>query len=177
LLPASVSAQDIGAWLDRPLAAWNTPGMPVPSPLIPDAQLEPLCASQVRSPETPQDQAVAEAGWSLYASYEGGWGVMLVSGTSGMDGMCRPSGYNTFVFVDGEFAGTISPEPMAARATGAGRVISFHKDVVTARFVRYAPTDPLCCPSRGAVLIEEHIQRGPDGPVLVPSRRFEEPPP
>ena len=71
--------------------------------------------------------------------------------TSDYDGMCRDFGYNGFAFVGGRFAGTIAPQPMASRFDGAlfepptlaaGRRL-------TASFIRYAPTDPLCCPSRG----------------------------
>ena len=61
--------------------------------------------------------------------------------------MCRPLGYNGFVFVDGAFAGTISPEPMDPRTTGAGSITGLQNGRINARYVRYAATDPLCCPS------------------------------
>jgi LPXTG-motif cell wall-anchored protein len=39
---------------------------------------------------------------------------------------------------------------------------------VEASFVRYAPTDPLCCPSRGRTRVTYQIQRDAGGPVLTP---------
>lgn len=136
---------------------------------------EPRCDAQARPPETAQDRALVDAGWRLYNPYQAGWGVVLVDAAVGWDGMCRPDGFNTFVFVEGTFAGTISPEAMTPRATGSGRVTSLSDDTVRARFLRYAPTDPLCCPSLGAVDVEEQVQRTPDGPVLVPISRTVEP--
>jgi hypothetical protein len=101
--------------------------------------------------------------------------MVVVDAAGGYDGMCRPLAYQSFVFVDGQFVGTISPDPMNSRTTGAGSVITLDGDRVTARFLRYAPTDPLCCPSRGAVVVDYHVERGPEGPVLRPSTSFQEP--
>jgi len=131
------------------------------------------CLNQVRPPELDADNEVVAAGWLLFSSYEGGWGVIIVKGTVGFDGMCRPMGYQSFVFVDGVFAGTISPEPMASRATGAGSVAAITAgDRVSATFVRYAADDPLCCPSLQSVFVSYRIDRTPLGPVLVPDRAF-----
>jgi hypothetical protein len=41
-----------------------------------------------------------------------------------------------------------------------GRELSTH-------FLRYAPDDPLCCPSLPAVVVQYRIDRTPTGPVLV----------
>lgn len=168
-------AQDSGAWLDQPLVGWNQAGMPIPLAAPPTgAFLNPSCATTLRWAETPGDQALADAGWSLQAPYLSGWGMMSVYGATAYDGMCRPLGYNAFVFVNGMFAGTISPELMDSRTTGAGTVTGMQNGRVNARYVRYAPTDPLCCPSMGAVDVTFEVQSTQDGPVLVPVSKFVE---
>ena len=177
LVPATPSARAAGqSWVDQPLSAWNSPGADVPTapPGFGDAR---CYAAQARWAETPEDQAVVDAGWGLFNPYRAGWGIAVIDATSGYDGMCRPDGFQSFVFVDGVFAGTISPEPMTARATGAGSVVALRDGALTARFLRYADTDPLCCPSRGAVVIEYQVDRTPAGPVLTAASRIEEPPP
>ena len=84
----------------------------------------------------------------LFRSYESGWGVTLLWGLSGYDGMCRPWNYQAFVFVDDVFAGTIAPEPMASRTDGAADDADiWFSDQLAAEFRRYAPEDALCCPS------------------------------
>jgi LppP/LprE lipoprotein len=168
------SAAAPGDWLAQPLEPWNEVGMAIPT-AFPAQAPDPRCDAQVRPPETPQDRALVDAGWRLYNAYQAGWGVVMVDATVGWDGMCRPDGFNTFVFVDGTFAGTISPESMQARTTGAGRATGLSADTIQARFIRYAATDPLCCPSLPAVDVAEQIQRTPDGPVLVPISRTVEP--
>ncbi len=173
---ADEPAQDSpGAWLEQPLAQWNQAGAPIPpAPPAPDFE-NPLCANVGRYAETPQDQALVNAGWRLFGSYQAGWGIVAVSAENTYDGMCRPLGYQTFVFVDGTFAGTISPEPMNSRETGAGMLTNISDGSLNARFIRYAPTDPLCCPSLGAVDVTYRIDRTPAGPVLVPASSFQEP--
>ena len=92
----------------------------------------------------------------------------MISGLSGYDGMCRPMGYQSFVFVDGVFAGTISPEPMDSRTTGAANDVNlWYADQLSAEYVRYAEDDPLCCAS-GTDSVEFTIEVTPDGPVLNP---------
>lgn len=70
--------------------------------------------------------------------------------------MCRPLQYQSFVFVDGEFAGTLSPEPMDSRTDGALGHITLHSGTqLTAEYSRYEESDPLCCPSRRTVVTFE----------------------
>jgi LppP/LprE lipoprotein len=172
---ADSASDGTGSWLDEPVASsWNQVAMDVPAAHSLSGS-NPRCASVERWAETPEDQALVDAGWSLMAPYRAGWGLMVVDGAGGYDGMCRPLAYESFVFVDGQLAGTISPDPMNSRTTGAGSVIALRPDQVTARFLRYAPTDPLCCPSLGAVVVDYHVDRGPDGPVLTPFRSYREP--
>ena len=92
----------------------------------------------------------------------------MISGLAAYDGMCRPLGYQSFVFVDGVFAGTVSPEPMNSRTTGAATDVNLrYADQVTAEYLRYAPDDPLCCAS-GSDSVNFSIEDTPDGPVLNP---------
>jgi LppP/LprE lipoprotein len=96
------------------------------------------------------DQAVRAAGWFLFADSDQPFAdTTIVKGSTAVDGMCRPWGYQFFVFVNGTFAGTLSPVPMNARTDGAlVRVEGEGEQQLAAHYSRYAPTDPLCCPSR-----------------------------
>jgi hypothetical protein len=171
LSPAARAYVD-GAWLDEPLAPWNTTGMAIPSgPPRSSAGLanDRQCGHLVRPAETAADVAVAEAGWMLLGPYQHGWGVTLVTATNDWDGMCRPAGYQGFVFVDGAFAGTVAPSPTFARTDGALRDLRLsNASELFATFVRYAETDPLCCPSRGTSMVSYRIDRSDIGAVLVP---------
>jgi hypothetical protein len=168
LAPTMASAQP--SWLDAPLQPWNSPGMAISAAPPPAYPVDPDCPPRSqRPPETPQDQQVAAAGWTLFAAYRGGWGINIVAGHVGYDGMCRPWLFQEFVFVDGAFAGTISPGAMLAREDGAGRLEApFNgSGTLTATFARYKPSDPRCCPW-AQTQVEYRIDRTPGGPVLVP---------
>lgn len=159
-----------GGWLDRPLVNWNRPGVAVPNAPPPDPFVDPRCGRFARPVETAEDASVAAAGWTLFATYQGGWGVKVLSGLSGYDGMCRPFAYQTFVFVDGVFAGTISPDVMSSRTDGAAVTTTLQPDgeMITVEFVRYTDSDPLCCPSRRSS-VTYRIERGGSNPVLIPT--------
>jgi hypothetical protein len=164
-------------WLDESLAPWNTPAMPIPAapPLgnTPGPLNYDMCARTVRPPETGEDGALVGAGWYLQGPYHRGWGVTLVTATNDWDGMCRPAGYQGFVFVDGAFAGTVAPNPTFARTDGSFREIRLlDANSLSATFTRYADTDPLCCPSRGTSSVTYRIDRTASGPVLVPTDVF-----
>src|SRR6476659_4167678 len=83
-----------GAWLDNPAGTWNMPNMAMPHPTQnrpgPATEVDTRCTQQARPAETDEDRAVERAGWTLFASYEAGWGVRIVRGLAGYDGMCRP---------------------------------------------------------------------------------------
>lgn len=115
----------------------------------------------------PEDYLLADRGWTVFGSYVGGWGIVVVKGLSGYDGMCRPLGFNEFVFVNGVFAGTISPMPMDSRTDGVGDVIALNQDHLITQFQRYKPTDPLCCPS-AQTSVTYTVTQTPQGPVLTP---------
>jgi hypothetical protein len=155
------------AWLDTggTPPSWNQPRAKVPEapPLnIPDV-IGPRCLSDsTRPPETDEDEMLVQAGWILYGSYEAGWGVQVITALSGFDGMCRPIGYQAFVFSNGVFAGTLAPEPMFARTDGSfsqARLLS--QTMIAATFQRYSPTDPLCCPSRTSSATYQQVNGAP----------------
>ena len=153
-LPA-VAMQSAGPalWLDEAAPAWNAPGAAVPqAPEIDlsDDPMEARCEAQVREPETAEDRQLADAGWRLFGGYQAGWGLTLVDGFVAFDGMCRPTPYQVFVFEDGAFAGTLAPEPMLPRSDGALIDAHLFAGEISAEFDRYAPEDPLCCPSGSA---------------------------
>jgi hypothetical protein len=49
--------------------------------------------------------------------------------------------------VGGKFAGTLSPTLMTSRADGSSGEVRLSKSELTVEYNRYAPRDPLCCPS------------------------------
>lgn len=137
-----------GAWLDGPPAQWNTPGMPIPqSPHQPPLG-DQRCFDALVVPDTAAKRALVEAGWFLFGTQVAVSGVEVISGQSSADGMCRPVGYQTFVFVDGAFVGTLSPELMISRGDGALiEAMPAEGNRIIASYVRYTDRDALCCPS------------------------------
>jgi hypothetical protein len=168
---AGARGADAGAaWLDPETPApWNAPARKIPRapPSTPDPILARQCAKQIRAPASAADRAVAAAGWMLLGASQRFGETEVVGGQSGFDGMCRPLGYQFFVFSGGRFAGTFSPIPMDARTDGScqlPQVVSAGD--LTVPFSRYAPSDPLCCPSR-ITTVQLQLQMSPKGPVLV----------
>ncbi len=105
-----------GEWLDSAEPEpWNRAGAELPLPSPSDIPIDPRFSSRARAPETGSEPALTEAGWQLLAAAQAGWGVRVVQATSYYDGMGRPWQYQGFVFVDGQFAGTLSPHPMDSR--------------------------------------------------------------
>ena len=140
-------------WLDeRSPANWNVAGAPLPAAPGPkDADLAPggRCASMLRAPTSPEDNAVVHAGWSLVGPYQRYGRTSVFLATAGADGMCRPDVYQGFVFVAGSFAGFISPVPMNARSDGgvSGLGVDLYDETnFGVTFTRYSASDPLCCP-------------------------------
>jgi heat shock protein HslJ len=173
LLAAADPAPDPAAsWLDagRP-TPWNRPGAAVPS--APAAEVDAALRARCRDAERPADQAsradraVVAAGWRLLGPLQRFGATELVEGHAGVDGMCRPLASQGFVFVEGRFAGTIAPAPMDSRAEGSAREVRLvGAGAVAASFARYAPSDPLCCPSRTSA-VTYTVERGASGPRLV----------
>ncbi len=110
---------------------------------------DPRCHERARSPESEEDRRLQALGWELIGPASAGWQVRVIGGAADYDGMCRPRQYQQFVFVQGVFAGTLSPRPMDSRTDGAlDRVIIESERKLRAQYRRYSATDPLCCPSR-----------------------------
>jgi heat shock protein HslJ len=143
------------SWLDDPTpASWNTPRETIPAAPENQGTFDPRCREAARSPQLKEDAQLRDQGWELVGAYQGGWEILVIRGTAGYDGMCRPRQYQEFVFVRGVFAGTLSPHPMDSRADGAlTRVWIQSSRRLTAEYIRYASTDPLCCPSSTTTVV------------------------
>ena len=108
------------------------------------------------------------AGWTLFGPAQLFAATTVVMAKANVDGMCRPLRYQAFVFVDGRFAGTLSPVPMDSRTDGALSIVRlFRANEMVAEFTRYAATDALCCPSRTSTVIYR-IDAAPRAPVVTP---------
>ena len=160
-------APEAPSWLDSAGAAeWSVAGGAVPrAPAAAGgAPTDERCRAHFRPAFRPADRAVAKAGWSLFGPTQLFGATEIVKDATGVDGMCRPTGYQAFVFVDGEFAGMVAPSPMQPRADGAALVERLASpDALSVDFARYAAADPLCCPSRVSTVTyrDERIARGP----------------
>jgi len=167
----STGTAAVGLWLDQSQPTnWNKPGMSLPKAPKSDNLAADFsrCRDQIRPSTTAQDRAVTSAGWKLYGPFQQFGSVALVNGFSAVDGMCRPMGYQNFVFVNGRFAGTLSPQPMDSRTNGASnRIYLFRESELTAEFSRYKDSDALCCPSASSSVTYQIQQQG-GLPVVVP---------
>jgi hypothetical protein len=161
------------AWLDRPLEGWNRAGSALARPRAvpnPDDDFKKRCELETRR-DTAAERTLADAGWVpfLFAGRQLVRGDLeVIGGLSNSDGMCRPSGFNAFVFIAGVFAGTLSPQDMDSRldaSLNSVRIVG--DDVISAEFVRYRPEDPLCCPS-SHVTVRYRLDRTGAKPVVVP---------
>ncbi|MGD9892471.1 MAG: LppP/LprE family lipoprotein [Dehalococcoidia bacterium] len=167
-----------GAWLgQQPLANWNTAGAAIPQAPPRTDPINP-CPPQGRSPQTDEDRQVAAAGWTLFGSFQGGYGLMVVMGATNFDGMCRPLAFQTFVFFLENFVGTLSPVLMDSRGDGVQGGVFISAPIndglgpegmpsVTASFSRYTADDPACCPSSTSTLTYTLVHTE-NGWVLTP---------
>lgn len=150
IAPVSFAASP--SWLDQPPRNWN-PNLPIldiPPRGNPDPSELNRCRSTLRSPQSMADRLIQQRGWYLVGTPTRHQNVEIILGSSGFDGMCRPMGYQAFVFSGGRYLGTLSPTPMDSRTDGSflGEVKFQNDGTFTAEFARYTPNDPLCCPSR-----------------------------
>jgi hypothetical protein len=173
---ATLSAQLAAAWLDRPLAAWTQSGAGVPASRIAadsQATLERRCgAPQSASPGVLD--AVRKARWVPYLHNDqaiAANGIEVIGGMTGATPGCEPLYFNLFVFVDGTFAGTVSPVMMAPSRDGAaGAVRITGADSLSVEFARFMPGDSECCPS-SRVRVSYRIDKSGSGMSLVPTER------
>ncbi len=158
LLAAAEARPASESWLDRPLTDWNRSRggqvTPLPEPPdVPDMAAPDICNERMRQPAQSFERTLVARGWKLFGPVQVFGPAQVVMATSGLDGMCRPLGFQVFVLWDGRYAGTLSPVAMQARTDGAlVRVELLSPSRMTAEFSRYAPGDPACCPSRTAVV-------------------------
>lgn len=172
LLPAlAVRAQPLAtnnSWLDQPLSNWNRPTTDFPRLPRPVAATNlDQCRETLRQPTQPAEFALTRRGWNLFGPVQSFGTVQLIMATSGFDGMCRPMGYQAFVYVEGRYAGTLSPVLMDSRSDGAlsnARLIS--PTAINAEFLRYTSTDARCCPTRTSVV--NYRVRADEVPDLLP---------
>jgi LppP/LprE lipoprotein len=163
----SGTAAKVASWLDDPKpASWNAPGLAIPAAPKLQESVDPRCRALARPAELDEDKRLGERGWDLVGDFQGGWQIRVMLGTAGYDGMCRPRQYQGFVFVRGVFAGTLAPQAMDSRTDGAlGQVHLESAGRLMAEYRRYAPSDPLCCPSRTTSVV---FAIANDTPVLRP---------
>lgn len=158
-------------WLDeKNITNWNQPGIPIPQAPKPqaDANIMKRCQDGIRLPTTPEDVSLSRNGWMLFGPVQLYSETTLVTAASDFDGMCRPLKYQAFIFVDGRFAGTLSPQLMDSRTDSSFRPIFLYgASNINAEFNRYGKKDALCCPS-GVSRVSYQIQRKNDLPVVVP---------
>ncbi len=174
LMPASSVAAAI--WLDSPPAGWNTPGAAVPL-APPTTNPDVRCRVSEIAASTPEQTALAARGWRLESFWPpvSSGGRVLIGALAEYDGMCRPFEFNVFVFNQGQYAGTLSPNNMLSRTDGSlfTRVVGQVAEIgasgtIAAEFIRYADTDPLCCPSRGVTRVLYNVTVVANGPVVAP---------
>ena len=198
-----------GAWLDSATPNWNQAGATVPQSPAPTSSSTQStynwwtgagspdgpsiltsspeektyferCKSFVRPGTLAEDTLLEDAGWVLFGQAHVFGKITVVMAMAAVDGMCRPSQYQAFVFVDGRFAGSLSPSLMDSRTDGSIETIQFVQDpqapknapalgtmVPYASFRRYQASDPLCCPSATSTVIYGLDIDG-DKPVAVP---------
>ena len=167
-----------GSWLDAKTPPnWNVAGAAFPPrPGPPDSELarSGRCAATLRPPSTQEDRTVVRRGWSLVGAYHRYGPTAIVLATSSADGMCRPNGFQAFVFVNGAFAGTLSPRLMDSRSDGSISNISVTLDSahdIEVDFARYSAMDALCCPHATSSVLY-HVTTAPPrvSPVTVTTR-------
>jgi LppP/LprE lipoprotein len=149
-LSASAGAQPAApSWLDSSsFESWNRAGMSIPR--APQGENpDPRCREAARAPASDEDRGLRAQGWDLIGAPTVARQTRVIAGAADYDGMCRPRQYQYFVFRRGMFAGTLSPHLMDSRTDGAlGRVTILSDGRLRAEYRRYAPADPLCCPTR-----------------------------
>jgi LppP/LprE lipoprotein len=159
------------AWLDQPLTGWNAAGAPLPKGTAgAAARADALKRCKLVPPSTATDRALEAADWIPQLHLDRPLisnDVEIVAGFSSLDASCAPAAFNLFVFVDGRFAGTLSPGSMTPRTDASAGPVRFVNDGISAEFARYKPGDADCCPT-ARVAVQYRIDRTPTGPSVVP---------
>lgn len=137
-------------WLDQtPLPNWNERNRAIPKTEKISLQDIARCRQNIRPATLNVDSQIARNGWTLTEPAQVFGRMTAITAAGGFDGMCRPLKFQTFVFVGGKFAGTLSPAPLNSRTDGALINIRLLSDrLVSADYARYSDTDALCCPHK-----------------------------
>ena len=130
----------------------------------PSVDPNPQCDRAGREPQTASERLLAAEGWKLSSSPVSRRGraglIEIVQGFRQHDGMCRPLIFQAFVFLDERPIATLSPRLMNSREDGAlSRLSISESGEITAIFLRYSRTDPLCCPSRESSAVYSILQQ------------------
>jgi heat shock protein HslJ len=145
------SAGSDDSWLDRAPVNWNERMSPLPRPVTSAnvGEIQTRCPDLIRQPDSPAENALVRVGWMLYGEVQSSEHTKVIFAMSDVDGMCRPLGYQAFVYWEGRYAGTLSPIAMNSRTDGALTRLSLPGPTrILAEFARYTKSDPLCCPTR-----------------------------
>lgn len=140
-----------GAWLDRPLVNWNKRAIELPPPItaIDREEIQTRCPNLLRQPDSRIERELVDAGWLLYGSLQSFGLTRVVTALSSADSMCRPLGYQAFVYFGDSYAGILSPDAMDSLTNGALTTIRLNSaNSISAEFVRYREADSSCCPRR-----------------------------
>jgi hypothetical protein len=167
LAASAVAAAGPAHWLDQPLSAWSDgPGVPTAGPV--DRSASQACFAS--PPTGAGTEAVWAAGWRPFHMFDrpiGRGPLVVLGGLRGLTADCAPAAFQLFVFVDGAFAGTLSPVEMTTGHDGAAGTIRVLPDGgITVEFARYAAGDSECCPS-GRVRVSYRIDRNGGRPRVV----------
>ena len=157
------------SWLDRTPVNWNRRMSQLPRPLQFSnvVGVQTRCRNFIRQPESPADQALVRVGWMMYVAVQSYGTIKVITAMSGADGMCRPIGYQAFVYWEGRYAGALAPSPMDSRTDGALMTIRLVSPTrILGEFARYNQSDPLCCPTRTSYVTYE-VNRD-DLPLVSP---------
>jgi heat shock protein HslJ len=149
--PVSAQRGRDRSWLDSPLENWNTRVFNPPA--APRRQgafgIGNRCRELSRPPAELADRTLVRLGWTPFMSLQTFGSTQLVTAASDVDGQCRPMQYHAFVFVQGRYAGTLTPEPMDSRTDGSLRDVRLVSATsIVGEFARYRRNDPMCCPSQ-----------------------------
>ena len=144
------AAQSKYNWLDaKPLPSWNERSRAIlQTEKIAQAELT-RCRGSIRPVTLPVDSLLTKYNWTLVGDAQVFGKTTAVTVATSFDGMCRPLGFQTLVFVGNRVAGTMSPGPMDSRTDGSLINIKLLSETdVVAEYARYKENDPLCCPSK-----------------------------
>ena len=196
LLLALAIATGAGAqapsWLDSAPRAFNAAGAAVPAaPSSPHPGRRPLPRPRAAGRRAGGDPGRRGrlAARELLAD-PAGRRPHVVMATADYDGMCRDAGVQRLRLRRRPLRRHVAPQPMVVadrrRAARAGRPLGADRRL-TASFIRYAPSDPLCCPSRGHTRVTYRVdarrgragarpRSGRPGPTATPTPPAATPP-